>query len=84
MHNQLVKFAIILEHLGSTIDRLIQYAEQRTATQHWHFSEELVDLLEGIGKGVDAERFRDILGWVYEYFLGVFTGAKGRREGKTL
>ena len=43
---------------------------------------ELIDLVSGIGMAEEADRFRDILGRVYEYFLGGFAGAEGKRGGE--
>ena len=43
---------------------------------------ELIDLVSGIGMGEEADRTRDILGRVYEYFLGGFAGAEGKRGGE--
>ena len=43
---------------------------------------ELIDLVSGIGMGGRADRSRDILGRVYEYFLGGFAGAEGKRGGE--
>ena len=43
---------------------------------------ELIDLVSGIGMGAEADRSRDILGRVYEYFLGGFAGAEGKRGGE--
>ena len=43
---------------------------------------ELIDLVSGIGMGGEAGRSRDILGRVYEYFLGGFAGAEGKRGGE--
>ena len=43
---------------------------------------ELIDLVSGIGMAEDADRSRDILGRVYEYFLGGFAGAEGKRGGE--
>lgn len=43
---------------------------------------ELIDLVSGIGMGEEADRSRDILGRVYEYFLGGFAGAEGKRGGE--
>lgn len=40
---------------------------------------ELIDLVSGIGMHDAADRSRDILGRVYEYFLGGFAGAEGKR-----
>lgn len=43
---------------------------------------ELVDLISTIGFGSDASTARDILGQVYEYFLGMFASAEGKRGGQ--
>jgi len=43
---------------------------------------ELIDLISGIGMDEEADRSRDILGQVYEYFLGGFAGAEGKRGGE--
>jgi type I restriction enzyme M protein len=43
---------------------------------------ELIDLVSGIGMGEEADRSKDILGRVYEYFLGGFAGAEGKRGGE--
>ncbi len=43
---------------------------------------ELIDLVSSIGMAEEADRSRDILGRVYEYFLGGFAGAEGKRGGE--
>lgn len=43
---------------------------------------ELVDLVSTIGFGADASTARDVLGQVYEYFLGMFANAEGKRGGQ--
>ena len=43
---------------------------------------ELIDLVSGIGMAEEADRSKDILGRVYEYFLGSFAGAEGKRGGE--
>lgn len=43
---------------------------------------ELVDLVSTIGFGADASEARDVLGQVYEYFLGMFASAEGKRGGQ--
>ncbi|MGL4753882.1 MAG: type I restriction-modification system subunit M [Aeromonadaceae bacterium] len=43
---------------------------------------ELVDLISTIGFGEDQSRARDILGQVYEYFLGQFAKAEGKLAGQ--
>jgi type I restriction enzyme M protein len=43
---------------------------------------ELVDLISRIGFGDNASTARDVLGQVYEYFLGMFANAEGKRGGQ--
>jgi type I restriction enzyme M protein len=43
---------------------------------------ELVDLISTIGFGSSALEARDILGQVYEYFLGMFASGEGKRGGQ--
>jgi type I restriction enzyme M protein len=43
---------------------------------------ELIDLISGIAMKEEADRSKDILGRVYEYFLGQFAGAEGKRGGE--
>jgi type I restriction enzyme M protein len=43
---------------------------------------ELVDLVSTIGFGENANTARDVLGQVYEYFLGMFASAEGKRGGQ--
>ena len=43
---------------------------------------ELIDLVSTIGFGVNATQARDVLGQVYEYFLGMFANAEGKRGGQ--
>ena len=43
---------------------------------------ELIDLISGIALGEAGGTSRDILGRVYEYFLGQFAGAEGKRGGE--
>lgn len=43
---------------------------------------ELVDLVSKIGFGSDVGEARDILGQVYEYFLGEFASAEGKKGGQ--
>lgn len=43
---------------------------------------ELIDLISGIGMHEGAGKSKDILGRVYEYFLGGFAGAEGKRGGE--
>jgi type I restriction enzyme M protein len=43
---------------------------------------ELIDLISGIALGEAQGRARDVLGRVYEYFLGSFAGSEGKRGGE--
>jgi len=43
---------------------------------------ELVDLISTIGFGDNISKARDLLGQVYEYFLGQFASAEGKRGGQ--
>lgn len=43
---------------------------------------ELVDLISTIGFSGDADVARDLLGQVYEYFLGQFASAEGKKGGQ--
>lgn len=43
---------------------------------------ELVDLISTIGFGSDVSKARDLLGQVYEYFLGQFARAEGKNAGQ--
>jgi type I restriction enzyme M protein len=43
---------------------------------------ELIDLVSGIGLGDRANRSKDILGRVYEYFLGQFASSEGKKGGE--
>lgn len=43
---------------------------------------ELINLISGIALGVEGGAARDVLGRVYEYFLGGFAGSEGKRGGE--
>ncbi len=43
---------------------------------------ELVDMVSTIGFGATGKSARDLLGQVYEYFLGQFASAEGKRGGQ--
>ncbi|MBM3232107.1 SAM-dependent DNA methyltransferase [Candidatus Pacearchaeota archaeon] len=43
---------------------------------------QLVDLISGIGLGDKESKSKDILGRVYEYFLGEFADAEGKKGGQ--
>lgn len=42
----------------------------------------IIDLISGIGLGDRENRSKDILGRVYEYFLGQFANAEGKKGGQ--
>ena len=44
---------------------------------------ELIDLISGIALGATQDQARDLLGRVYEYFLGQFAGSEGKRGGES-
>lgn len=43
---------------------------------------ELIDLISGIATGEPGSKAMDLLGRVYEYFLGGFAGSEGKRGGE--
>jgi type I restriction enzyme M protein len=43
---------------------------------------ELIDLISGIAMREEGAKAKDILGRVYEYFLGGFAGSEGKRGGE--
>lgn len=43
---------------------------------------ELIDLISCIATGEPGDKAKDVLGRVYEYFLGSFAGAEGKRGGE--
>jgi len=43
---------------------------------------ELIDLISGIGLGDSEGKSKDLLGRVYEYFLGQFADAEGKKGGQ--
>lgn len=43
---------------------------------------ELIDLISGIGLGGRENHARDLLGRVYEFFLGQFAGREGKKAGE--
>ncbi len=61
-------------------DRLRQN-DRPALDKHW--LGQLIDLITNIPVGNADARARDVLGRVYEYFLGQFAGAKGRRAGSS-
>lgn len=65
------------EKLGGKLPR--DYARRGIAPEKM---KGLVDLIAGIGFKDDRAKARDMLGRVYEYFLGKFAQAEGKRGGE--
>jgi type I restriction enzyme M protein len=81
--------------IGNAIDRAMEAIERENPTLKGVLSKdygrpqldktrlgELVDLVSGIGLGDSASRSKDVLGRVYEYFLGRFAAAEGKSGGE--
>jgi len=51
-------------------------------TLDWQRLGQLIDLIGGIGVGGEEARDHDVLGRVYEYFLGRFASAEGKGAGQ--
>jgi type I restriction enzyme M protein len=51
-------------------------------TLDWQRLGQLIDLISGIGVGGKEARDHDVLGRVYEYFLGRFASAEGKGAGQ--
>ena len=43
---------------------------------------QLIDMISNISVGVEDARSNDVLGRIYEYFLGQFAGAEGKKGGE--
>ncbi len=81
--------------IGQTIDRAMEAIERendslqgvlprdygREALDKRRLGE-IVDLVSTIGLGSEEHRSQDVLGRVYEYFLGQFANAEGKRGGQ--
>ncbi len=51
-------------------------------TLDWHSLGQLIDLIGSIGLGGSEAQSKDVLGRVYEYFLGRFASAEGKAGGE--
>jgi type I restriction enzyme M protein len=82
-------------NIGKLIDEAMQAIESENTTLTGvlpkrynrpaldkHTLGELIDLIGTIGLGGERNRSRDILGRVYEYFLGEFASAEGKKGGQ--
>lgn len=90
-----IRAAAKQEDIGKRIDDALALVEQenpklkgildkRYARAHLPDGKlgELVDLVSTIGFGENAGTARDVLGQVYEYFLGQFASAEGKKGGQ--
>ncbi|AOJ08260.1 type I restriction-modification system subunit M [Burkholderia mayonis] len=73
-----------LEEIEAENPKLKGILDKRYARTHLPDGKlgELVDLVSTIGFGDGAGQARDVLGQVYEYFLGQFASAEGKKGGQ--
>ena len=84
-----------LPNIGTLIDDAMRLIEKENETLKGVLSKdyarpalnkimlgELIDLLSNLTLHADGDNSKDILGRVYEYFLGQFAGAEGKRGGE--
>lgn len=84
-----------LPNIGTLIDDALRLIEKENETLKGVLSKdyarpalnkimlgELIDLLSNLTLHADGDNSKDILGRVYEYFLGQFAGAEGKRGGE--
>jgi type I restriction enzyme M protein len=84
-----------LPSIGTLIDEAMRIIEKENETLKGVLSKdygrpalnkimlgELIDLISKITLHTDGDDSKDILGRVYEYFLGQFAGAEGKRGGE--
>lgn len=72
---------IAIERENPSLKGVLQKDYARPALDK-HRLGELIDIMGKIGMGDDADRSKDILGRVYEYFLGRFAAAEGKGGGE--
>ena len=72
---------IAIERENPSLKGVLQKDYARPALDK-HRLGELIDIMSKIGMGDDADRSKDILGRVYEYFLGRFAAAEGKGGGE--
>ncbi len=72
---------VAIERDNKTLKGVLPKRYNRPALDK-HTLGELVDLIGTIGLGGARNRSRDILGRIYEYFLGQFASAEGKRGGQ--
>jgi len=82
-------------HIGTLIDEAMRAIEQDNTSLKGVLPKdyarpalnkvmlgELIDLISGIALNENNDQSKDVLGRVYEYFLGQFAGAEGKRGGE--
>jgi len=82
-------------HVGKLVDDAMEAIEQDNPrlmdvlprnyarpTLDWHSLGQLIDLIGSIGLGGAEAQSKDVLGRVYEYFLGRFASAEGKAGGE--
>ena len=72
---------IAIEKDNDTLKRVLPKEYARPALNAVMLGE-LIDLISGIALGQAKGEARDVLGRVYEYFLGQFAGSEGKRGGE--
>lgn len=70
-----------IERDNPTLKRILPKTYARPALDKQRLGE-LIDLIGTIGFGDEENRSKDILGRVYEYFLGEFASAEGKKGGQ--
>ena len=72
---------IAIEANNATLKGVLPKDYNRPALNKFMLGE-LIDLISGIAMHEERGKARDILGRVYEYFLGGFAGSEGKRGGE--
>ncbi len=71
----------LIERKNSSLKAVLPKNYARPALDKQRLGE-LIDLISSIGLGDTESRSKDILGRVYEYFLGQFADAEGKKGGQ--
>ncbi len=84
-----------LPEIGKDVDAAVEAIEKENATLKGVLPKQyarqnldkaslgtLIDMISGIGLGDAAAQAQDVLGRVYEYFLGEFAAAEGKKGGQ--
>jgi type I restriction enzyme M protein len=70
-----------IEHDNPRLRGVLPHDYARPALD-WHSLGQLIDLIGSIGLGGSEGKAKDVLGRVYEYFLGRFASAEGKGGGE--